>query len=79
MHATLRATHEPRRCTAIEDAGVLGEMLALLPDGSAESINKALRVYEGGRKERVEMLVELAAASGASDAFGRGEGEGGAR
>ncbi|MCJ1321022.1 hypothetical protein MMC15_006364 [Xylographa vitiligo] len=49
---------------AIEDAAVLGVVLARLPDTSAESINKALRVYETVRKERAETLVELAAASG---------------
>lgn len=58
---------------AIEDAAVLGEVLALLPDGSVESINKALRVYEGVRKERAETLVELAAASGRAMHLGEGK------
>ncbi|KAL5347846.1 hypothetical protein ACLOAV_007256 [Pseudogymnoascus australis] len=58
---------------AIEDAGVLGEVLALLPDANPESINKALRVYEGLRKERAETLVELAAASGRAMHLGEGK------
>jgi salicylate hydroxylase len=48
---------------AIEDAAVLGVVLARLPDTSPENINKALRVYETVRKDRAETLVELAAAS----------------
>ena len=58
---------------AIEDAAVLGVVLEKLPDTSAESINKALRVYEQLRKERAETLVELAAASGRSMHLGDGE------
>ncbi|KAF2666590.1 putative monooxygenase [Microthyrium microscopicum] len=49
---------------AIEDAAVLGVVLARLPDAKPESINKALRVYEGVRKERAEKLVAMAAANG---------------
>lgn len=48
---------------AIEDAAVLGVVLARLPDTSPENVNKALRVYETVRKDRAETLVELAAAS----------------
>ncbi|KAF9065482.1 putative monooxygenase [Rhodocollybia butyracea] len=48
---------------AIEDAGVLGVVLSMLPDRSTESIRKALRVYEKVRKERAEILVDMAAAS----------------
>lgn len=58
---------------AIEDAAVVGEVLALLPDASPESINKALRVYESVRKERAEILVELAAASGRAMHLGEGK------
>ena len=58
---------------AIEDAAVLGVVLDKLPDTSAESINKALRVYEQLRKERAETLVELAAASGRAMHLGDGE------
>jgi salicylate hydroxylase len=57
---------------AIEDAGVLGTVLAQLPDRSPESINKTLRVYEQLRKERAETLVALAAASGRSLHLGDG-------
>ena len=58
---------------AIEDAAVLGSVLAQLPDGGAESINKGLRVYEKIRKERAEMLVELAAASARNLHLGEGK------
>lgn len=58
---------------AIEDAAVLGVALSLLPDTSAESINKALKVYEKVRKERAETLVELAAASGRALHLGEGK------
>jgi salicylate hydroxylase len=58
---------------AIEDAAVLGKVLAQLPDGSADSVNKALRVYEKIRKERAEMLVELAAASARGLHLGEGK------
>lgn len=57
---------------AIEDAAVLGVVLARLPDTSPESINKALRVYEGIRKERAETLVALAASSGRAMHLGEG-------
>jgi len=49
---------------AIEDAAVIAECLALLRDTSAESIDRALNVYEKVRKERAETLVEMAAQSG---------------
>lgn len=57
---------------AIEDAAVLGVVLARLPDASPESINKALKVYEKVRKERAETLVALAAASGRAMHLGEG-------
>ncbi|TVY36259.1 FAD-dependent monooxygenase [Lachnellula subtilissima] len=58
---------------AIEDGAVLGAVLAQLPNTSPESINKALRVYEKIRKERAEMLVELAAASARNLHLGEGK------
>ena len=58
---------------AIEDAAVLGAVLAQLPDASPESVNKTLRVYEKIRKERAEMLVELAAASARNLHLGEGK------
>ena len=57
---------------AIEDAGVLAVVLAKCPDHSPQSINKALRVYEKVRKERAELLVGLAAASGKGLQLGEG-------
>ncbi|CAL3963157.1 unnamed protein product [Diplocarpon coronariae] len=48
---------------AIENAAVLGVWFGKLPDFSAETINKTLRVYEKMRKGRAEMLVDWAAAS----------------
>jgi salicylate hydroxylase len=57
---------------AIEDAAVLGVVLSRCPDSSPESINKALQVYQKVRKERAEMLVELAAASGRALHLGDG-------
>lgn len=59
---------------AIEDAAVLGEVLARIPDAEVapEGINKALRVYERVRKERAETLVEMAAASGRALHLGDG-------
>ncbi|PQE13796.1 hypothetical protein CJF31_00011765 [Rutstroemia sp. NJR-2017a BVV2] len=58
---------------AIEDAAVLGICLGQLPDRSPDSVNKALKVYEKIRKERAEMLVELAAASARSLHLGEGK------
>ncbi|PQE32717.1 hypothetical protein CJF32_00008298 [Rutstroemia sp. NJR-2017a WRK4] len=58
---------------AIEDAAVLAAVLSRCPSNDAESINKALRVYEKVRKERAETLVELAAASGRALHLGEGE------
>lgn len=58
---------------AIEDAAVLGVVLAKCPDMKPESINKALLVYEKVRKERAERLVELAAASGRGLHLGEGK------
>jgi salicylate hydroxylase len=58
---------------AIEDAAVLGVVLSRIPDQSPESINKALRVYEKVRKERAEVLVELAAASARALHLGDGQ------
>lgn len=57
---------------AIEDGAVLGVVLSRLPDARAESVNKALRVYEKCRKERAEALVELAAANGRDMHLGAG-------
>ncbi|KAH8599293.1 putative monooxygenase [Bisporella sp. PMI_857] len=57
---------------AIEDAAVIGVVLSRIPDTSAESINKALRVYELVRKDRAERLVEMAAASGRALHLGDG-------
>ncbi|GME26534.1 Monooxygenase FAD-binding protein [Neofusicoccum parvum] len=57
---------------AIEDAAVLGVVLARMPDQSPATINKTLRVYQELRKERAETLVELAAASGRSLHLGDG-------
>lgn len=57
---------------AIEDAAVLGVVLARLPSTDAAAINKALRVYEVIRKERAETLVALAAASGKAMHLGDG-------
>ncbi|KAM3080525.1 hypothetical protein ACMFMG_005471 [Clarireedia jacksonii] len=58
---------------AVEDAAVLGICLGQLPDRSSDSVNKALKVYERIRKERAEMLVELAAASARSLHLGEGK------
>ena len=49
---------------AIEDGAVIGVVLSKLPDKSPKSINKALKIYEGVRKERAETLIALAAKSG---------------
>jgi salicylate hydroxylase len=58
---------------AIEDAAVLGVVLAHLPPGTGPAeINKALKQYEKVRKERAETLVELAAASGRALHLGEG-------
>lgn len=57
---------------AIEDAAVLAVVLARLPDRSPVSIGRGLRVFEVLRKERAEMLVELAAASGRALHLGEG-------
>jgi salicylate hydroxylase len=57
---------------AIEDGAVLGVVLGKLPDTSAESINKALKVYEELRKSRAEGLVALAAANGKEMHLGDG-------
>ncbi|KAI9649649.1 hypothetical protein NHQ30_002230 [Ciborinia camelliae] len=58
---------------AIEDAAVLGICLAKLRDSKRENICKSLRVYEKIRKERAEMMVELAAASARSLHLGDGK------
>jgi len=57
---------------AIEDAAVLSVVLSRLPDTSASSINKALRVYQEVRKERADTLVQLAAQSGRTLHLGEG-------
>ncbi|KAF2204298.1 FAD/NAD(P)-binding domain-containing protein [Delitschia confertaspora ATCC 74209] len=61
---------------AIEDAAVLGVVLAPSRIGSSpspEMINKALNVYEKVRKERAEALVELAAENGRAMHLGAGK------
>jgi salicylate hydroxylase len=58
---------------AIEDAAVVAVALSRVPNANPESINKALRVYEKVRKERAEMLVELAAASARQLHLGSGK------
>ena len=57
---------------AIEDAAVLGVVLAKIPDASSKNINKALRIYEQVRKARAETLVGIAAASGKEMHLGAG-------
>lgn len=57
---------------AIEDAAVLGEVLARMPAQDPEMINRTLQVYQQLRKERAETLVELAAASGRALHLGEG-------
>lgn len=57
---------------AIEDAAVLGVVLAMCPDDKPESVTKALKVYEMVRYERAYTLVDLAAASGRSLHLGEG-------
>lgn len=57
---------------AIEDAAVLGEVLARMPGQDSDTINRTLQVYQRLRKERAETLVELAAASGRALHLGEG-------
>lgn len=57
---------------AVEDAAVLGVVLAKLLNPSQGDVNKALGIYEKVRKERAETLVNLAAASGRSMHLGEG-------
>ena len=58
---------------AIEDAAVLGVVLAHLPaKAGPPEINKALQLYEKVRKERAETLVDLAAQSGRALHLGDG-------
>lgn len=59
---------------AIEDGAVLAVVLARLPAEAtdAESVHRALKVYEKVRKERAYALVELAAASGRALHLGDG-------
>jgi salicylate hydroxylase len=47
-------------------------VLSRIPDGSLNSINKALRIYEKVRKERAGALVEMAAVSGRAMHLGEG-------
>ena len=58
---------------AIEDAAVLGVLLGRLPNKESGTIEKHLRAYERVRKERAEMLVEMAAASGRALHLGESE------
>jgi salicylate hydroxylase len=57
---------------AIEDAAVLGVVLAKLPETSPEAIHKALKVYEEVRRDRAYKLVDTAAASGRALHLGDG-------
>lgn len=57
---------------AIEDAAVIGVVLASIQEVSPTSINRALKAYEKVRKERAETLVALAAASGREMHLGAG-------
>lgn len=57
---------------AIEDAAVLGVVLAKIPTSSQNDINKALGIYEKVRKDRAETLVEMAAANGREMHLGAG-------
>lgn len=58
---------------AIEDGAVLAEVLSRLPDLSPETIHRGLKTYEGLRKERTSMLVDLAAFSGRTLHLGEGK------
>lgn len=60
---------------AIEDAAVLGVTLApeRLADRKADTIHKALKIYEKVRKTRAETLVELAAQNGREMHLGAGK------
>lgn len=60
---------------AIEDGAVLAVVLApkRIADGSPETINKALKLYEKVRKSRAEALVELAAENGRQMHLGAGK------
>jgi salicylate hydroxylase len=58
---------------AIEDAATLGTVLSSMPDSSATTIARALKVYEAVRKERAETLVAMAAASGRAMHLGEGK------
>src|SRR5271156_2747083 len=48
---------------AIEDAAVLGVVLARMPDRDPHSVNKALRVHERLRKQKLETLIDLTVAN----------------
>ncbi|KAF5872653.1 putative salicylate hydroxylase protein [Botrytis fragariae] len=58
---------------AVEDGAVVAVCLGMLEDGTRESVNRALKVYEKIRKERAEKIVELAAASARSLHLGEGK------
>ncbi|KAJ2902601.1 hypothetical protein MKZ38_000362 [Zalerion maritima] len=57
---------------AIEDGAVIGEVLAK-SDGTPESIAKCLKVFELLRRERTQMMVDLAKASGRALHLGEGK------
>ncbi|KIX03162.1 uncharacterized protein Z518_06713 [Rhinocladiella mackenziei CBS 650.93] len=57
---------------AIEDGAVLGVCLSALKNTQSETVNAALKCYEGVRKQRAETLVEMAAASGRELHLGEG-------
>jgi salicylate hydroxylase len=58
---------------AIEDAAVLAEVLARMPEGSPAAVNRCLRVYEVLRKERATTIVDWAAESGRVLHLGEGK------
>ncbi|CAM1505902.1 Fc.00g115390.m01.CDS01 [Cosmosporella sp. VM-42] len=57
---------------AVEDAAVLGEVLARAPNAAPDTLNKCLQVYELLRKDRTRTLVDLAALSGRTLHLGEG-------
>jgi len=58
---------------AIEDACVLGVLFSMIPDTSPDTLHRTLRVYEYLRRERTQMLAELAFAAGRSLLLGEGK------
>jgi salicylate hydroxylase len=58
---------------AIEDAAVVAVTLDRCPAPTPANLNRCLKIYEGLRKDRAEMLIKLAAASGRSLHLGEGK------